>query len=97
MADELHGDGHSEDTAETALAAAVDGRVTDIEWWAHRLIGPESRSVTAYRGVVDGKRYFVVLDERDERTGAVYPASTADSVAGLFATYREDTEPGLVE
>ena len=102
MADELHGDGHSEDTAaEAALSAAVDGRVTDVEWWAHRLIGPESRSVTVYQGVVgdtpDDAGYFVVLDERDEQSGATYPETVADSVAELFATYRADTEPGIAE
>ena len=99
MPDELHGDGHSGDVhaVETALSAAADGQATDVEWWAHRLLGPESRSVTVYRGAVDETAYFVILDDRDGRAGTVYPASTADSVAELFATYRGDTEPGLVE
>lgn len=82
--------------AETALQTAVDGTVTDVEWWAHRLLGPEERAVEVYRGAVLGGEhdgYFVVVDERGgpgEET--VYPADAVDSVADLFATYRADTD-----
>ena len=82
--------------AETALAAAVDGTVTDVEWWAHRLLGPEERAVEVYRGtVLDGEHddYFVVVHGRDGHSeGTVYPADAVDSVADLFATYRADTD-----
>lgn len=83
-------------TAEAVLAAAVDGTVTDVEWWAHRLLGSDERAVEVYRGtVLDGEHdtYFVVVDERDgPDEGTVYPADAVDSVADLFATYRADTD-----
>lgn len=79
-------------TARSVVAAAVDGTITDTEWWAHRLVGADERSLTVFRVEVTGAAhdaYFAVVGTHDE---AVYPAAEFDAVAELVATFRGDTD-----
>ncbi|MFB6243276.1 MAG: hypothetical protein ABEH80_04175 [Halobaculum sp.] len=84
------------EAVESAVASTVGGTVTTVEWWAHRLLGTDGRSVAVYRaavGTASTEAYYVLVGEHDT---AVYSADEYDSVVNLVSAYRADTE-GLGE
>jgi hypothetical protein len=87
---------------ESIVASTVGGTVTEVEWWAHRLLGSDGRSIVVYRVTIAGsdgndstdhEAYYVVIGDFDS---AVYPVEAYDSVVNLVSAYRADDGADLV-